>query len=186
MRGWAGAWVIAGVVVLVACGGSSGGASGGGSATPSTGASRSASGAPSARSSTAPTESPTGPSPSASASVTSSPKSCAGRHVEVTVAPGDPVRQQVCVRPGTVVSLVLRPRTDGKRWTALRSSAPALVQPSAWQLGADGTARASLRCAGTRGGAAGVTVLAKEPDLAGTGGVAFTLQVNVVPHTTAG
>ncbi|MFF7645800.1 acetyl-CoA synthetase [Streptomyces canus] len=106
--------------------------------------------------------------------------------MEVTVAPGDPVRQQVCVRPGTVVSLVLRPRTDGKRWTALHSSAPVFVLPSGWQLGADGTARALLRCAGTRGGVADVTALAKEPDLAGAGGVAFTLQVNVVPHTTAG
>ncbi|MEU0030456.1 acetyl-CoA synthetase [Streptomyces sp. NPDC006335] len=90
------------------------------------------------------------------------------------------------MRPGTVVSLVLRPRTDGKRWTAVRSSAPAFVLPSGWQLDADGTARASLRCPGTRGGAADISALAKEPDLAGTGGVAFTFRVTVVPHTTAG
>jgi hypothetical protein len=106
--------------------------------------------------------------------------------VKVTVSPGDPARRQVCVRPGAVVSLVLRPRTDGERWTAVRSSAPAFVLPSGWQLDADGTARASLRCAGTRGGAADITALAKEPDLAGAGRLAFTLQVNVVPHTTAG
>jgi len=85
-----------------------------------------------------------------------------------------------------VVSLVLRPRTDGKRWTAVRSSAPALVLPSGRQVDPDGTTRASLRCAGTRGGAADITALAKEPDLAGPGGVAFTLHVDVVPHTTAG
>ncbi|MET7689118.1 acetyl-CoA synthetase [Streptomyces sp. NPDC005483] len=102
------------------------------------------------------------------------------------MSPDDPVRRQMCVRPGAVVSLVLRPRSDGKRWTALRSSAPAFVQPSGWHLEADGAARAVLRCAGTRGGTADITALAKEPDLAGAGGVAFTLQVNVVPHTTAG
>ncbi|MET7732052.1 acetyl-CoA synthetase [Streptomyces sp. NPDC005402] len=102
------------------------------------------------------------------------------------MSPDDPARQQLCVRPGTVVSLVLRPRTDGRRWTAVRSSAPAFVLPSGWQLGADGTGRTSLRSAGTRGGAADITALAKEPDLAGAGSVAFTLHVNVVPHTTAG
>ncbi|MFJ9150429.1 hypothetical protein ACIRP7_20640 [Streptomyces sp. NPDC102270] len=183
-------WVIAGMVVLMACGGSSGGPSGSGSATPSTGAPTSESGAPrttpAASPSVSPTASPTGRSPSASASAPSSPKTCATGHVDVTVSPDDPPRQQVCVRPGTTVSLVLRPRTDGKRWTAVRSSARVFVLPSGWQLDADGTARASLRCAGTRGGAADITALAKEPDLAGTGSVAFTLQVNVVPHTTAG
>ncbi|WP_234358553.1 acetyl-CoA synthetase [Streptomyces sp. NRRL B-24085] len=102
------------------------------------------------------------------------------------MSPGDAVRRQMCVRPGTVVSLVLLPRTDGRRWTAVRSSAPVFVLPTGWRLDADGTARASLRCPGTRGGTAEISVLAKEPDLAGTGGVAFTLQVDVVPHTTAG
>ncbi|MEU1481973.1 acetyl-CoA synthetase [Streptomyces sp. NPDC005760] len=102
------------------------------------------------------------------------------------MSPDDPAPQQMCVRPGTVVSLVLRPRADGRRWTALRSSAPVFVQPSGWQVDADGTARVSLRCAGTRAGAADITALAKEPDLAGVGRVAFTLRVVVVPHTTAG
>jgi hypothetical protein len=112
--------------------------------------------------------------------------SCAGGHVELTVSPGDPARRRICVRPGTVVSLVLLPRTDGKRWTAVRSSAPVFVLPSDWRSDEDGTARVSLRCPGTRGGTAEISVLAKEPDLAGAGGVASTLQVDVVPHTTAG
>lgn len=179
MRWWAGGWVTVGVVVLVACGGSSGGPSEGGSGTPT-------SGAPTSSTPGASHVSPTGPSRSGSASTPSSLESCATGQVELTVSPDDPVRQRMCVRPGTVVSLVLRPRTDGRRWTAVRSSAPVFVVPSGWQVAADGTAGASLRCAGTRGGAADITVLAKEPDLAGVGRAAFTLQVNVVPHTTAG
>ncbi|MFE3855502.1 acetyl-CoA synthetase [Streptomyces griseorubiginosus] len=102
--------------------------------------------------------------------------------MEITVAPGDPVRRQVCVRPGTVVSLVLRPRTDGKRWTAVRSSAPVLVLVSGRRVAADGTAHISLRSAGTRGGSAEIGVSAREPDVAGTGGVAFTLDVTVTPY----
>ncbi|MGK3944337.1 hypothetical protein ABK046_38680 [Streptomyces caeruleatus] len=178
MRWWAGGWLIAGAIVLVACGGSSGGPSEGGSSTPPTGAATgTASGGPTSASAS---ESPSSsPSPS-------SAKTCVSGNVTVTVSPGDPVRRQMCVRPGTVVSLVLRPRTDGKRWTAVRSSAPVFVLPSGRHVDADGSLRASLRCAGTRGGAADITTLAKEPDLAGPGGVAFTLRVNVVPHTTAG
>lgn len=90
------------------------------------------------------------------------------------------------MRPGTVVSLVLEPRTDDKRWTAVRSSAPVFVLVSGWQLGADGTARVSLRCAGTRGGTAEVTAFAKAPDVAGAARGTFTLHVNVVPYTTQG
>jgi hypothetical protein len=85
-----------------------------------------------------------------------------------------------------VVSLVLDPRVDDKRWTAVRSSAPVFVVVSGWRVDADGTARASLRCAGTRGGTAEVTAKAKAPDVAGASRVAFTLHVDVVPYTTQG
>ncbi|MDX3746507.1 hypothetical protein [Streptomyces sp. AK08-02] len=57
---------------------------------------------------------------------------------------------------------------------------------SEWQLKADGSARASLRCAGTRGGTARITATAKAPDVAGAARVAFTLDVSVVPYTTQG
>jgi hypothetical protein len=85
-----------------------------------------------------------------------------------------------------VVSLVLRPREDDKRWTDVQSSAPVFVLASGRKLDADGTARTSLRCAGTRGGTADVTALAKAPDVAGAARVAFTLHVNVVPYPTQG
>ncbi|MEV0180463.1 acetyl-CoA synthetase [Streptomyces sp. NPDC050625] len=85
-----------------------------------------------------------------------------------------------------MVSLVLEPRRDDKRWTAVRSSAPAFVLPSGWQVDPDGTARASLRCAGTRGGTAKVTATAKAPDVAGAPDVAFTLDVSVVPYPREG
>ncbi|MBW8800578.1 MAG: acetyl-CoA synthetase [Streptomyces sp.] len=92
----------------------------------------------------------------------------------------------MCVRPGTVVSLVLEPRTDDRRWTAARSSAPASVLVSGWRVDGDGTAHASLRCAGTRGGTATLTALAKAPDVAGAAGAAFTLVVAVVPYPREG
>ncbi|OXY91792.1 acetyl-CoA synthetase [Streptomyces diastatochromogenes] len=92
----------------------------------------------------------------------------------------------MCVRPGAVVTLVLRPRVDDKRWTGVVSSAPALVVPAGWQVDADGTAHATLRCAGTRGGAARVTVSAKAPDVAGAPRGVFTLDVNVVPYPQNG
>jgi hypothetical protein len=111
---------------------------------------------------------------------------CAAGHAEVTVSPGAAVEQPLCVRPGTVVSLVLKPRTDDKRWTALRSSAPVFVMVSGWQLESDGSAHASLRCAGTRGGTAKITATAKAPDVAGAARTAFTLHVSVVPYTTQG
>ncbi|MFC4506206.1 MULTISPECIES: acetyl-CoA synthetase [Streptomyces] len=125
-----------------------------------------------------PSESATAPAPSAA--------SCASGHAEVSVSPGDAVVQRLCVRPGAVVSLALEPRVDDKRWTAVQSSAPVFVLVSGWKVDADGTARASLRCAGTRGGTAEVTAKAKAPDVAGTARVAFTLQVDVVPYTTQG
>ncbi|MEU2779726.1 acetyl-CoA synthetase [Streptomyces sp. NPDC007162] len=106
--------------------------------------------------------------------------------MEVSVAAGEPVRRQLCVRPGTVVSLVLRPRADDRRWTGVRSSAPALVVVSGWRVDADGTARATLRSAGTRGGRAEVTAQAKAPDVAGAARVAFTLDVAVVPYAREG
>lgn len=84
-----------------------------------------------------------------------------------------------------MVSLVLRPRTDDKRWTRVQSSAPVFVLASGWQVDADGTAHASLRCAGTRAGTADVTATAKAPDVAGASRVAFTLHVSVVPYPTA-
>ncbi|MFI6626095.1 acetyl-CoA synthetase [Streptomyces sp. NPDC050528] len=81
---------------------------------------------------------------------------------------------------------MLRPRTDDKRWTAVRSSAPGLVLASGWRVDTDGTVHASLRCAGTRGGTAEVTASAKAPDLAGAARVALTLHLSVVPYTTQG
>lgn len=162
MRWWAGGCSIVAVLVLVACG-----TSGEGEAT--------ASGASSSPSTTPPAGTP---SPSAT--------DCAAGRTEVTVAPGDPGRRQLCVRPGTVISLVLKPRTDDKRWTAVRSSAPVLVLLSGWRVDADGTAHASLRCAGTRGGSAKVTASAKAPDVAGAARVAFTLDVDVVRYPQEG
>ncbi|MFF3517014.1 acetyl-CoA synthetase [Streptomyces sp. NPDC002573] len=85
-----------------------------------------------------------------------------------------------------MVSLVLKPRVDDRRWTAVQSAAPVFVVASGWRVEADGTARASLRCAGTRGGTAKVTALAKAPDVAGAARAAFTLDVSVVPYPTEG
>ncbi|MFI1767304.1 acetyl-CoA synthetase [Streptomyces sp. NPDC020800] len=90
------------------------------------------------------------------------------------------------MRPGTVVTLVLRPRVDDRRWTGVRSSAPGLVVPSGWRPEPDGTARTTLRCAGTRGGAARVTVAAKAPDVAGAPQGVFALDVSVVPYPQNG
>ncbi|MES4891798.1 acetyl-CoA synthetase [Streptomyces sp. NPDC096012] len=90
------------------------------------------------------------------------------------------------MRPGTVVSLVLRARSDDKRWSAVDSSAPMFVLASGWKTEADGTAHASLRCAGTRGGTARVTALAKTPDVAGAARAAFTIDVSVVPYPKEG
>ncbi|MGW5255668.1 acetyl-CoA synthetase [Streptomyces sp. NPDC004012] len=84
------------------------------------------------------------------------------------------------------MSLVLRPRVDDRRWTAVQSAAPAFVVASGWRVDADGTVRASLRCAGTRGGTARVIALAKAPDVAGAARAAFTLDVSVVPYPTEG
>lgn len=123
------------------------------------------------------------PSPSASLPPTGK---CAAGHVEVAVSPGDPVRRELCVRPGAVVTLVLRPRVDDKRWTGVQSSAPALVVPSGWRPELDGTTHAVLRCAGTRGGAARVTVSAKAPDVAGAPQGVFTLDVSVAPYARSG
>lgn len=167
MRWWAGSWTVAVAVVLAGCHASAGG--GTVSGTPESGGS------------------PTGGSPSASATGSSaSAESCAAGRAEVVVDPGDAVARRLCVRPGTVVSLVLRPRVDDKRWTAVRSSAPVFVLVSGWRVDPDGTARASLRCAGTRGGRADVTASAKAPDVAGAARTAFTLHVSVVPYTTRG
>ncbi|MGW1559386.1 hypothetical protein ACWCQ1_23115 [Streptomyces sp. NPDC002144] len=191
MRWWAGVWVAAGVVALVACGGSTGG--GGGSGSPSPGRSSGPPASPSAgSSSTAPASpSPTPPSSpsgsrSASPSASASAAGCVAGHAEVTVAPGDPVERQLCVRPGTVVTLVLRPRVDDRRWTAVSTSAPAFVVVSGWRQDADGTAHASLRSAGARGGTARITALAKAPDVAGAARPGFTLRMSVVPYPTQG
>ncbi|MEU2734230.1 acetyl-CoA synthetase [Streptomyces sp. NPDC007095] len=112
--------------------------------------------------------------------------SCSAGRVEVTVSPGDAVERRLCVRTGTVVSLTLRPRADDRRWTAVRSAAPAAVLVSGWRVDADGTGRATLRCASVRGGAAGITVTAKAPDVAGAARTAFTLRVSVVPYAKEG
>ncbi|MDX2679977.1 acetyl-CoA synthetase [Streptomyces soliscabiei] len=68
----------------------------------------------------------------------------------------------------------------------MRSSAPVFVLVSGWRLDADGTAHATLRAAGTRGGSARITALAKAPDIAGAAKAAFILDVNVVPFTREG
>ncbi|MER6628001.1 acetyl-CoA synthetase [Streptomyces sp. NPDC000987] len=81
---------------------------------------------------------------------------------------------------------MLRPRTDDKRWTAVRSSAPVFVLVSGWRVDADGTAHASLRCAGTRGGSAEITALAKAPDVAGAARGAFVLDLTVTPYAREG
>ncbi|MFL5997787.1 MAG: acetyl-CoA synthetase [Streptomyces sp.] len=131
--------------------------------------------------------SPTGGSPSGSAAAPRpSEASCVSGRAEVLVSPGDAVVQRLCLRPGAVVSLVLKPRADDRRWTAVRSSAPVFVLASGWRVDADGTARATLRCAGTRGGTAEVTARAKAPDVAGAARVAFTLHVEVLPYPTQG
>ncbi|MGW2650497.1 acetyl-CoA synthetase [Streptomyces sp. NPDC001393] len=102
------------------------------------------------------------------------------------MVPGDPVRRRLCVRPGTVVTLTLRPRLDDKRWTSVLSSAPALVVASGWRVDEDGTAHATLRCAGTRGGTAQVTAAAKAPDVAGAARPVFTLDLEVVLYAQQG
>ncbi|MFJ9864160.1 hypothetical protein [Streptomyces sp. NPDC101165] len=176
MRWWAGGCVVAAVVVLAGCGAPAGDGAAG------TGASGSGSPRPS---SPARASELSGGAATPTAASSASARNCAAGHVEVTVSPGDRVRG-VCVRPGTVVTLLLRPRLDDKRWTGVMSSAPALFLVSGWQVDPDGTAHATLRCAGTRGGAARVTVSAKAPDVAGAPRGVFTLDVNVVPYTQNG
>ncbi|WRZ90045.1 hypothetical protein OHB54_13815 [Streptomyces sp. NBC_01007] len=183
--------MVAGVFVLAACGASTGG----GSAIGPSGSRSAGSPGPSAG---APTRSSAAPSPTAPASATghspstpartppTSPGKCAAGHAEVGVTPGDASERHLCVRPGTTVSLVLGPRDDDKRWTGALSSAPVFALVSGWKVAADGTARASVRCAGTRGGTADVTVSAKAPDVAGAPRAAFTLRLKVVPYTTQG
>lgn len=190
MRWWAGGCAIAAVAVLAACGTTGGGgpAAGGSSGSTPTGP---PSGTPAHTSAppspAAPPASPTPAAPAASAVTPSPPAAgCASGRTEVAVAPGDPVRRPLCVRPATVVSLVLRPRSDDRRWTGVRSSAPVFVLVSGWRLDADGTAHATLRAAGTRGGSARITALAKAPDIAGAAKAAFILDVNVVPFTREG
>lgn len=177
MRWWAGGCVVAAVVVLAGCGAPAGGNG-------ATGTGASGSGSPRPSSPARPSESSGGAASPTAASSTSA-GSCAAGHVEVTVSPGDRVRG-LCVRPGAVVTLLLRPRLDDKRWTAVLSSLPALVVPAGWRVDPDGTAHATLRCAGTRGGAARVTVSAKAPDVAGAPRGVFTLDVNVVPYPQNG
>ena len=179
MRWLAGGCVVAMVVALAGCHGSGSGGSAGSSAGAPT--------HPPGSSPATPSVSSGGGSPSVSATGSpGAPGSCAAGHAEVVVGPGDGVARRLCVRPGTVVSLVLRPRVDDKRWTAVRSSAPVFVLVSGWRVDPDGTARASLRCAGARAGAAEVIASAKAPDVAGAVRVAFTLHVSVVPYTTQG
>jgi hypothetical protein len=191
MRCWAGWLVVAGVAVLTACSGSAGGGaagpSGGRSSGPSRGEPASTSASPSWNPSTSASANPTTGTPSAPATGASAPAgSCASRHAQVTVVPGGAVEQRLCVRPGTVVTLTLRPRADDRRWTAVHSSAPVFVLASGWRVDADGTAHATLRCAAVRAGAAEVTVLAKAPDVAGASRTAFTVNVSVVPQTKEG
>ncbi|MET8586610.1 hypothetical protein ABZX39_37985 [Streptomyces collinus] len=199
MRGWTGGWKAAVVVVLLAgCGAPAGGGGTGadpgpsGSAGTGTGPAESGSSGPD-RPSRPARSSPSGPGGSAPSRPTHAPGppsapagGCAAGRAEIIVSPGGPVRQRLCVRPGTVVTLVLRPRPDDRRWTAVRSSAPALVAPADWRVDADGTAHAVLRCAGTRGGGAEVTAAARAPDVAGAARPAFTLRLDVVPYAREG
>ncbi len=188
MRWWTLGCAVAAVVVVAGCGASSerggqAGASAGGSARPPESAS-SAQGS-------SPPGSPVSPGvsvPGSSAVPDSSavPGRCLAGRAELAVSPGDPVRRRLCVRPGTVVTLVLRPRLDDRRWERVRSSAPALVVASGWRLDADGTAHAALRSAGARGGEARVTVAARAPDVAGAARPVFTLDVRVVPYPREG
>ncbi|GAX48798.1 hypothetical protein SO3561_00280 [Streptomyces olivochromogenes] len=181
MRWWAGWTAVAGVVLLAACGGSGGAGRG-----PSSGPT-SASTSASASASTGGTAEPGRGAPSASGPGSAAAvASCFAGRVEVTVSPGDAVERRLCVRAGTVVSLTLRPRADDRRWTAVRSAAPAVVLVSGWRVDADGTGRATLRCASVRGGAAGITVTAKAPDVAGAARTAFTLRMSVVPYAKEG
>ncbi|WP_225829695.1 hypothetical protein [Streptomyces sp. NK08204] len=162
------------VVVLAGCGAPAGQGAGGGpsGARPV----RPSSQTPSAASSAGP----------AATSASAPAQGCASGPVEVVVSPGDPVRRALCVRPGAVLTLVLHPRVDDKRWVDVHSSAPALVLPTGWQVQVAGGARATLRCAGTRGGSAEVTVTAKAPDVAGAARPVFTLDVTVVPYPQNG
>ncbi len=196
MRWWAAGRIVPVVVVLAACGTSPGGGSDGGASesrstepprtAPTSSSASPASPAPGSPNSTR-AASPAGPSPSAPAVSSSAPAAaCVAGRTEVSIAPGDAPRRQLCVRPGTVVSLVLQARKDDKRWTAVRSSAPVLVLVSGWRVDADGTAHASLRSAGARGGGARITALAKAPDVAGAARVAFTLDMTVTPQTREG
>lgn len=174
-------WLVGGVFVLAACGASAGGgpAAGGPSGTPAT--EPPASPSPAVPSAAAPSAAaPSATAPSATAG------GCVAGHAEVTVTSGAAAERRLCARPGTVMSLVLRPRADGKRWTAVHSSAPVFVLASGWRVDADGSAHVSLRCAATRAGAARVTVLAKEPDVAGAARVALTLDVSVAPYPKEG
>lgn len=167
MRWWAGGFGVAAVAVLAACSTSGGGPAAGGP--------------PDSRSTQPPATPPTGTSAPLSPA-----GSCTAGPTTVTVDPHGPAQRQLCVRPGATVSLVLEPRTDDKRWTAVQSSAPVFVLVSGWRVDAEGTAHASLRCAGTRGGSAKVTALAKAPDVAGAARVAFTLEVTVAPYGREG
>lgn len=178
MRWWMGGCAAAALVVLVGCGASVGRGAGSG-ASRSAASSVGSGGTPGSAAAPAPTTGKSG-SPSTPAG------HCAAGTVDVAVSPGDPVRRELCVRPGTVVRLVLRPRVDDKRWTGVLSSAPALVLVSDWRVDPDGTAHATLRCAGTRGGAARVTVSAKAPDVAGAPRGVFSLDMNVVPYAQNG
>lgn len=188
MRRWAVGWMVAGMVAIAACSSSADGDAGAGpsgsrSVKPPTGASARMPAGPS----TSETASPTAGNPSAPAGTPSSAvPGCAAGHVKVAVSPGDRGGRQLCVRPGTGISLVLQPRADDKRWRDVHSSAPVFILVSGWRVDADGTAHATLRCAGTRAGNAKITALAKAPDVAGAADGAFTLAISVVPYPRQG
>ncbi|PTM90055.1 hypothetical protein LXH13_36895 [Streptomyces spinosirectus] len=185
MRWWIAGLTVAGLVALAACGASSGDASSAESSPTPVPTSPSTS--PSTTPSPSPTSTPSTPPPSAPASSPSTATgNCVAGHVQVTVSPGDSPVRQLCVRPGTVVSLVLEPRVDDRRWTAVHSSAAVFVVADGWRVDVHGTARATLRCAGTRGGKAKVTALAKAPDVAGAARAVFTLDMSVVPYPKEG
>jgi hypothetical protein len=187
MRWWTAGWMVAGVVALAACSASPGNRSAGApsenhSMEPTTSSAPPASPVPAAPPSTR-TQSPTGPSPSAPAPSSSpSATGCVAGQTEITITPSDPPRRQLCARPGTTVSRVLQPRTDHKRWKAVHSSAPIFVLVSGWRVDADGTAHASLRCAGTRGGSAIITALAKAPAASGSAHGVFALDMTVIHY----
>ncbi len=169
MRWWAVGWMVAGLVAIAGCSSSSegdaaAGPSGSRSVKPPTGASARTPAGPS----TSETASPTAGNPSAPAGTPSSAvPGCAAGHVKVAISPGDERRTAAvrCVRGRGYLSSCSPGQTTsgGEACRARRPCCPCIRMAG----DADGTAHATLRCAGTRAGKAKITALVKAPDVAG-------------------